>query len=109
MHLGHEHEHDHTHNHETAHSHGDHSHHGHSHSNGSTPDATSKKDMALLTYMLSHNKDHAKELSQMGARLGSLGFTQAADEIANAVHFFDHANESLEKAVQLCEKSQGGM
>jgi len=51
--------------------------------------------------MLEHNKEHARELSETGARLAVAGLGHEADMISNAVHFFDFANESLENAVEL--------
>jgi len=51
--------------------------------------------------MLEHNKQHALELSDTGARLSDAGFTDAANLISDAVHYFDHANEKLEKAIGL--------
>ena len=97
-----DHDHDHSHDHDHGHSH-DHSHdhgHSHSHSHGDAP-AASQKDLALLKYMLEHNKQHALELSDTGARLSDAGFTDAANLISDAVHYFDHANEKLEKAIGL--------
>jgi hypothetical protein len=57
--------------------------------------------VALLKYMLDHNKQHAHELSETGERLAAAGLLQAANMIDDAVHHFDHANEKLEKAVSL--------
>ena len=89
---------DHSHGHSHGHSH---SHpHGHSHDH-STPSGASAKDLALLKYMLEHNKQHARELSETGDRLAEAGFAHAADMISDAVHYFDHANDSLEIAVGL--------
>ena len=94
---GHNHDHDHSHDHEHNHSH-DHDH--------STPDISasknnqaSSKDVALLTYMLAHNKQHARELAETGSRLADAGFREASELIEEAIHYFDHANESLDKAV----------
>lgn len=89
------------------HMHGGHDHsHGHSHEhgsgeNGNSPADAPKRDLALLKYMLEHNKQHAHELSDTGARLAEAGFEHAADMIADAVSYFNHANDSLEIAVGL--------
>ena len=97
---GHPHEHNHYHPHEHEHDH-EHGHsHGHSHEKAETTTA-SAKDLALLKYMLEHNKQHALELSQTGERLANAGFDGAADMISDAVHYFDHANDSLETAVEM--------
>ena len=116
MHLDHDHPHEHSHDDSHGHSHS-HSHehsHGHSHSHsdshGHSHDSCcgcggggepSAKDLALLNYMLEHNKQHARELSDIGVRLSDSGASDAAKSIEKAVHYFDHANECLEKAVGL--------
>ena len=100
------HDHDHPHEHDHGHDH-DHGHgHGHSHGNVRSLDqnavpGASAKDLALLKYMLDHNKQHARELSETGDRLAEAGFAHAAEMISDAVHYFDHANDSLEIAVGL--------
>jgi len=106
MHIDHDHSHEHTHSHAHDHTHDhdhDHSHtHDHNHSHDqSGSHAASPKDLAILKYMLDHNKDHALELSETGARLADAGLTHAADMISDAVRYFDHANDSLEIAVSL--------
>ena len=87
---------DHTHGHGHSHTHD----HTHDHSHSAALGATAK-DLALLKYMLEHNKQHARELSETGDRLAEAGFAHAADMISDAVHYFDHANDSLEIAVGL--------
>jgi len=114
MHNDHEHSHEHSHSHSHEHSH-EHSHahehphgHDHVHDDGSVhehgdPSGASPKDLALLKYMLDHNKQHARELAETGNRFASAGFAGAAELISDAVHYFDHANEKLEKAVGLID------
>ena len=63
------------------------------------------KDLALLEYMLDHNKQHAHELSDTGVRLSDEGFELAAKLIAEAVHHFNQANDKMEKAVALINES----
>ena len=77
-------EHDHTHGHD----------HACDHCHGAKP---APKDIALLKYMLEHNRDHARELSETGLKLGG----GAAELISEAVHYFEHGNEKLQKAVEL--------
>ena len=93
---GHEHGDGHSHGHGNGHQHGQ----GHDHSHEETSGA-SPKDVALLKYMLDHNKQHAFELSEAGGRLASAGLADAAELIDDAVHYFDHANDKLENAVKL--------
>jgi len=96
---------EHSHAHEHAHTHG--SPHGDGSGNGGkeTPGALAK-DLALLKYMLEHNKQHAHELSETGDRLADAGLSHAAEMISDAVRYFDHANDSLNIAIGLI--SAGG-
>ena len=97
-------EHDHNHGHDKSHTHG-HSHeqtpgHSHEQDHAKSPEAPAK-DLALLKYMIEHNKQHARELSETGERLAEAGYEHASDMINDAVHYFDHANDSLEIAAKL--------
>ena len=65
----------------------------------------SDKDLALLKYMLEHNKQHARELSDAGVRLAGAGLSGSAELIAEAVCHFEYANDKLEKAVGLVESA----
>ena len=84
------------HMHEHGHGNGHPHEHGHAGTSGASP-----KDVALLKYMLDHNKQHALELAEAGGRLASSALADAAELINDAVHYFDHANEKLENAVTL--------
>ena len=65
------------------------------------------KDLALLEYMLDHNKQHAKELMDTSSRLKDEGFSNASDLIGEAVQFFNKANEKMEIAIaQINESSE---
>ena len=94
----HAHSKNHMHEHTHSNSHGD----GRPHSDrhADSPGAP-LKDLALLRYMLEHNRQHALELAEASGRLSSAGITGAAELISDAVHYFDHANEKLEEAVKL--------
>jgi len=61
--------------------------------------ASTAEDLALLKYMLEHNRQHGQELSEIGGRLRGAGYTLAAELINEAVEFFSNANVKLEKAV----------
>ena len=76
--MQHIHDHDHDHSHEHA-----------SHSQEET--------LALLTYMISHNKHHAEELHDLAHSADS----EAAALIHEAVALFDTGNEKLEKALNI--------
>jgi len=56
--------------------------------------------------MLQHNRQHARELAETGAVFEGAGLSAAAKYISGAVHDFDHANEKLEKAIELIEERE---
>ena len=99
MHADHNHPHGHGSQSEQPHEHS----HAHAHDHCySEPPGAPPKDLALLKYMLEHNKQHAHELSEVGGRLAGAGLAEAAALIGEAAHYFDHANDKLEKAILLC-------
>lgn len=86
--MSHEHTHIHEHSHEHPHSHeGEHGDLAH--------------NVALLSYMLDHNRHHAEELHDAAHVIEHAGNTEAAEFIHEAVHYFEHANEKLEAAIKL--------
>lgn len=98
--------HDVNHQHECCHKH-DHGngcahHHAHGHE-GTLPAMSPEETMALLTYMLDHNKHHAEELHDIVHALEAMGKTEAAEKLAEAMHLFDHCNETMAEAVKLAK------
>lgn len=63
--------------------------------------ASTVKDLALLEYMLTHDKQHAKELADIGIRLSDEGFSDAAEEVGEAVRFYRQAHVKLQAAVEI--------
>ena len=95
---GHSHEGEHAHKHTHEHTHS-HSHEGeHSHGHG---EEVSSRDIALLKYMLGHNRDHTSELYDAMRRFDAAGSHEAAALIGEAAHYFDHGNDKLQKAAEL--------
>ena len=97
---GHGHSHEHKHEGECCGGHG-HSHehkhegeccggHGHSHK-VNNPDET----LALLSYMLDHNRHHAEDLHEIYHSLEANGKTEAAAVLREAMHDYSHANDKL--------------
>lgn len=84
---GHEHEHVHTHADGTTHSH------SHSHAAASSPEEA----LALLTYMLSHNRHHAEELHDLSHMFDSV----EGDLLHDAVDKLNESNDLLEQALSL--------
>lgn len=71
--------------------HHDHSHHDHEHSHTSP-----EESLALLDYMLKHNRHHAQELHDLAHDLGN---DEAAQLIHDAVVDFEAGNEKLAEAL----------
>ena len=60
-----------------------------------------KETIALVGYMVDHNKHHAMELADMAKKLREMGKTEAADQIDRAVSDFESGNVRLSVALSL--------
>lgn len=96
-----EHEHEHTHADGTTHSHA-HTHadgtteaHTHTHAAASSPEEA----LALLKYMLDHNRHHAEELHELAHNFDEL----TSGLLHDAVDEMDEANSLIEQALSLLE------
>lgn len=67
--------------------------------------ATTVKDLALLEYMLEHNRQHAHELADLGIRLADEGFSVAAQTVNDAIKLFSQANDYLGNAIAQVNES----
>ena len=85
------------HSHEHAHEHVS----GHHHEHGDTPELTPEQTLALMSYMLDHNRSHAEELHNIAHALEKQGKHDAAALVGDAVHYFGHCNDKLEEALRL--------
>ena len=83
--------------HNHAHEHA--AHHAHSH-DGAAP-LSEEQTLALMTYMLDHNRSHADELHNIAHALADQGRGEAAALVSDAVHYFGHCNEKLAEALAL--------
>jgi hypothetical protein len=83
--------------HEQEHGHGhDHRHeHGHSHGSQNKQAASSEEVLAMLEYMLGHNKHHAEELNGLAASLPQ----EEAELLHAAVADFTRGNEKIARVV----------
>ena len=98
-----EHAHEHAHEHVCGHHH-EHAHEhvcGHHHEHGDTPELTPEQTLALMSYMLEHNRSHAEELHGVAHALEHQGKPEAAKLVSEAVHYFGHCNDRLEEALRL--------
>ena len=84
-------EHNHLDHHEHSHNH----HHDHEHGE----EVSKEETLALLAYMVSHNKHHAEELTNLSA--GVQG--EAAIALQKAIALFQEGNQALETALKLME------
>ena len=100
------HDHDHAHDHECCGGH-DHGHHHHDHDHecgcgcGCGGHEQVDENVAILTYMLDHNKHHALELKEIAAHLRSVGKDEAAAQIEKGVEDFEKGNMRLSIALSL--------
>ena len=83
--------------HEHAHEHACH----HEHTHPDTPELNAEQTVALMSYMLEHNRSHADELHNIAHALESQGQHEAASLVGDAVHYFGHCNDKLEEALRL--------
>ena len=81
--------HTHTHDDEHCHCHEDHNEH------------SANEDVALLKYMIEHNRHHGEDLHELFHTLDGAGKKEAAALVGEAMHFFDHGNEKLSAALNL--------
>ena len=86
--CGHDHGHDHHHHHEGC---------GCGCGGHDQPD----ENVAILTYMLDHNRHHALELKEIAAHLRTVGKEEAAAQIEKGVEDFEKGNMRLSIALSL--------
>lgn len=74
----------------------EHANHHHHHEGGEN----ARENLALLTYMLDHNRHHASELEDLADKLEADGMAQAAEQIRRGVKAFQEGNHYLEHALK---------
>lgn len=98
--VPHGHEHTHEHEHEHCHEHS----HDHSHCGSCSGGDCKNETVALLSYMLQHNEQHAAELDQMAENLSKMGLDAAAKTIREGVSDFQKGNMRLGLALTLVKE-----
>ena len=98
----HEHDHEHTHSHDHCghshtHTHADGTVHSHSHTHSQATASSPEEALALLKYMLDHNRHHAEELHDLGHAFDDV----AGDLIHDAVDKLGESNDLIEQALSL--------
>ena len=102
--YAHSHEHTHAHDHEHDH---DHTHphtHPHSHETAPAQDGYMTQTLALLRYMLEHNRSHAEEVKALIPKLTEQGLADAAMMLDSCVSSYHDGNEWLAAALRKLEK-----
>ena len=79
--------------------------HGHSHSHPDRKPMSREEMLALLTYMLDHNRHHTDELHDVYHALEDAGCFDAADELSNALRYYGAGNDALENALDLAKNA----
>ena len=87
--------------------HDDHTHiheHEHTHEHcscGEEQAQSADENLALLNYMLEHNRHHGEDLHELYHSLEGTGKAGEAKLVAEALHYYDHGNEKLAEALKL--------
>ena len=76
--------------------------HDHHHEHPQGEDAV-KQTLALLRYMLEHNRQHTEELHNLFHALDDDGCYDAADELETAMRYYTAGNDALENALDLAK------
>ena len=84
-------------NHDHGHCHEGHSHDHHSHGQAHSPEET----VALLTYMIDHNKHHGEDLHEIYHALADSGKAEAAELLHKAMHLYEDGNALLADALKM--------
>ena len=98
---GHEHHHHHDHDCGCGHDHGHEHHHHEGCDCGCGGHEQPDENVAILTYMLDHNKHHALELKEIAKHLREAGKDDAAAQIEKGVEDFEKGNMRLSIALSL--------
>ena len=85
---------------------------GHSHAQGHCGghchgEATPEQELvAVLTYMLDHNRHHADELAEMVLKADDLGYERSSKEIEAAIAEYKRGNDRLASALLMMKDKE---
>ena len=74
----------------------------HNHSSATSDGNSAEQSVALLAYMVEHNKSHARELHDVAHEISE----EAADLIHEAVALYEKENEKLSQALEILKKGE---
>ena len=101
FHEGHGHHHDHDHDHGVHHHHHEH-HHDHGEGAGTAPEQT----VALLSYMLDHNRAHADDIHELAHKLEAMGYHEVAALMGEGLSCYIDGNERLAEALEALKEGK---
>lgn len=79
----------------------DHDHgHPHTHTHEGAKAQSPEETLALLKYMVEHNRHHGEDMHEVYHALADSGRAQEAELVHQAMHLFEDANEKLELAMK---------
>ena len=79
---------------------------GHGNSHAEQQPMSREEILALLSYMLDHNRHHTEELHRLFHALDDDGCYDAADELENAMRYYNSGNDALENALDLAKSEE---
>jgi hypothetical protein len=79
-------------------------HEGHEHSHPHEAPKEAGESLALLTYMLDHNRHHAEELHDVCHKLEDMGLAAAAEKLGAALEAYRTGNDALAQALDALEE-----
>lgn len=102
MHDGHEHHCCDGHDHEHDHEHGlHHHHHDHEHDHGDTAETVPEQTIALVSYMVDHNRAHANDIHELAHKLEAMGQYEVAELMGEGLSCYIDGNERLAEALEV--------
>jgi len=91
----------------------EHAFHAHTHADGTTHTHSEvsafesvDQAIALMSYMLDHNKHHAEELHELSHKLEATGKENVAKLIDEALDEYYHGNDALSKALDTLKEGK---
>ena len=80
--------------------------HAHGHIHPEHEHMSREETLKLLAYMLDHNRQHTEELHDLCHALEHAECYDAADELANAMRYYNAGNDALENALSLAQQRE---
>lgn len=82
------------------HDHGEDAQHPHTHTHANAKAQSPEETIAMLRYMIDHNRHHGEDMHEIFHALADSGKTEAAELVHQAMHLSEDANGKLEDAMK---------